>query len=67
MEAHGYLEMHNIAAPSLETSMASINEPILRETITIMLNGKPQIVYVDDIKEQLYGHLYPRLGLRYGG
>lgn len=66
MEAHGYLEMPNIAAPSVETSAASMAEPILRETMTIMVNGKPSIVYKDEIEKQLYKNLYSGLGLRYG-
>lgn len=67
MEAHGCLEMHAIATPSIEASAASMTEPILRETMTIMINGKPNIVYKDEIEKQLYKHLYSGLGLRYGG
>lgn len=67
MEAHGYLEMHNIATPSIESSTPSMAEPILRETMTIMVNGKPSVVYKDEIEKQLYKSLYSDLGLRYGG
>jgi hypothetical protein len=67
MEAHGYLEMPNIATPSIESSAASIVEQILRETMTIMINGKPNIVYKDEIERQLYKGLYSGLGLQYGG
>lgn len=66
IEAHGYLEMSNIAAPLIESSDATMTEPILRETMTIMINGKPNIVYKDEIEKQLYKHLYPDIGLQYG-
>lgn len=67
MEAHGYLEMPNTVSPSNETGAASIAEPILRETMTIMVNGKPSVIYKDDIEKQLYKNLYSGLGLQYGG
>lgn len=67
MEAHGYLEMSNLAVAYAESSAASMAEPILRETMTIMVGGKPTVVYKDEIEKQLYKHLYPQLGLRYGG
>ena len=66
MEACGILEMTNIAAPSIEPSCATMTEPILRETMTIMIDGKPNIVYKDEIEKQLYKHLYPDIGLQYG-
>lgn len=67
MEAHGYLEMPNLAASYTESVTASMAEPILRETMTIMVNGKPTVVYKDEIEKQLYKHLYSQLGLQYGG
>lgn len=67
MEAHGYLKMPNLAASYAEPIAASIAEPILRETMTIMVNGRQTVVYKDEIEKQLYKHLYPQLGLRYGG
>lgn len=67
MEAHGYLKMPNITTPSIEASCSSMANPILRETMTIMVNGKPSIVYKDELERQLYKHLYSGLGLRYGG
>ena len=66
MEAYGCLEMPNITVPSILPSAATMTEPILRETMTIMINGKPSIVYKDEIEKQLYKHLYPHLGLQYG-
>lgn len=66
MEACGYLTMPNVAAPSVEQSGASMVEPILRETMTIMINGEPTIRYKDEIEKQLYKQLYCGLGLHYG-
>lgn len=50
-----------------QTFTESMAEPILRETMTIMINGKPTIVYRDEIEKQLYDHLYSGLRLQYGG
>ena len=58
MEAVGYLEIPNLA---------STTEPILRETMTVMVDGSPTVVYKDEIEKQLYGSLYSHLGLQYGG
>ena len=66
IEAHGCIEMPNMAAPLIEPSYAAMTEPILRETMTIMIDGKPNIVYKDEIEKQLYKHLYPDIGLQYG-
>ena len=66
MEALGYLP-EPILSPVVETSVAELVQPILRETITIMVEGKPQIVYKDEIEKQLYKHLYSGLGLQFGG
>ena len=66
MEAFGYLP-EPIVAPSLEKSAATIVEPILRETMTIKVNGNPIIVYKDEIQKELNKHLLKGLGLQYGG
>ena len=66
MEELGYLP-EPILSPVVETSVAELAQPILRETMTIIVEGKPQIVYKDDIKKQLYKHLYSGLGLQFGG
>lgn len=66
MEAHGFLEMPNIATPFNESSAAAMTQPILRETITIIVDGKPVTKYRDDIEKELYKQLYSGLGLRYG-
>lgn len=66
MEALGYLP-EPILSPVVETSVAELAQPILRETMTIMVEGKPQIVYKDEIEKQLYKHLYSVLELQFGG
>ncbi len=66
MEALGYLP-DPIMAPTAESSAADLVQPILRETMTIMVNGNPTIVYKDEIKKELYKHLYSGLGLQFGG
>lgn len=59
MEALAYFEMPNLAA--------SMTEPILRETMTLMVDGSPTVVYKDEIEKQLCKSLYSHLGLQYGG
>ena len=51
----------------MEAIVASTTEPILRETMTVMVYGSPTVVYKDEIEKQLYGSLYSHLGLQYGG
>ena len=46
---------------SIERSENNAAQPILRETITIMQNGVPVIVYKDDIEKALYNSLYEAL------
>lgn len=45
----------------------ALTEPILRETMTVMVDGNPTVVYKDEIEKQLYKSLYSHLGLQYGG
>ena len=65
MEALGYLP-DPIMAPTVEPSVASLAQPMLRETMTIMVNGNPTTVYKDEIEKELYKHLYSGLGLQFG-
>lgn len=51
-----------LADPSSENLAA----PLLRETVTIMINGTPTQVYKDEIEKQLYSQLYSGLGLKFG-
>ena len=66
MEAHGLLEMPNIATPFVESGASAMSQPIIRETITIMVDGKPVTKYRDEIEKELYKQLYSGLGLCYG-
>lgn len=66
MEAYGYLEMPDLAIPSIENAAATMTEPILRETTTVFIDGKPTIQYKDEIEKMLYKHLYRGIGLDYG-
>ena len=66
MEAFGVLP-ESMVAPSLEPTIAELMQPILRETMTIMVNGKPIIVYKDEIQKELNKHLLKGLGLQYEG
>ena len=59
MESLAYFEMPNLAA--------STTEPILRETMTVIVDGSPTVVYKDEIEKQLYKSLYSHLGIQYGG
>ena len=52
----------NAADPSFENLAASL----LRETMTIMVNGTPTKVYKDEIEKQIYSQLYSGLGLKLG-
>lgn len=67
MEALAYFEMPNLASSYAEPIVSSMTEPILRETMTIIVDGSPTVVYKDEIEKQLYKSLYSHLGLQYGG
>ena len=68
MESLAYFEMPNLVAYSYaEPIVSSMTEPILRETMTVMVDGSPTVVYKDEIEKQLYKSLYSHLGFQYGG
>ena len=67
MEALAYFEMPNLASSHAEPIAASMTEPILRETMTVAVDGSPTVVYKDEIEKQLYKSLYSHLWLQYGG
>ena len=67
MEAIGCLEIPNLASSYAEPIVDSTTEPILRETMTVMVDGSLTVVYKNEIEKQLYGNLYSHLGLQYGG
>lgn len=66
MEALGYLP-ESIVAESNAPSVAELTQPILRETVNTIIDGKVVKVYKDEIEKQLYKELYSHLGLHFGG
>lgn len=66
MEALGYLP-EPIKAESVASSAAELTQPILRETVNMIIDGKVVKVYKDEIEKQLYKELYSHLGLQFGG
>lgn len=60
MEEVGYLQ------PTSDQLSAPIAENIARETKTICINGQQETVYVDEIKKELYKHLYAGLYMQFG-
>lgn len=48
-------------------SAAELTQPILRETVNMIIDGKVVKVYKDEIEKQLYKELYSHLGLKFGG
>ena len=67
MEALAYCEMPNLAYSYAESIVSSMTEPILRETMTVTVDGSPTVVYKDETEKQLYKSLYSHLGIQYGG
>ena len=66
MEAVGFLPEPSMAEPASQSVSNPVTEPILRETMVIRVNGKPQVVYKDEIERQLTRGLYQHLGLKFG-
>lgn len=62
-----YLPEPQIAMNIAQSAGIDAAQPLLRETMTIHIAGKPVVVYKDEIEKQLYNHLYSHLGLQYGG
>ena len=66
MEALAYMTesqvSENVASPNYQNLAA----PLLRETMTIMVNDTPTQVYRDEIEKQIYSQLYSGLGLKFG-
>lgn len=58
MEALGYLS---------EPVTADIAAPILRETVSRVVDGKVVTMYKDELEKILYKDLYSHLGLQIGG
>lgn len=55
------MEMVSMAESMAENVKVEMTEPILRETMTIMVDGKPQLVYKDVIEKEIYKELYFQL------
>lgn len=66
MEALGYLPESLVAESGAQLS-AEMAQPILRETVNIIIDGKVVKVYKDEIEKELYRSLYSHLDLNYGG
>lgn len=66
LEALGYLPesiMADVKAP-VTTDIAA---PILRETVSRVVDGKVVTMYKDELEKILYKDLYSHLGLQFGG
>lgn len=61
MEALAYL------LPAAKSSGIDASQPLLRETMTIVRDGKDITVYKDELENAIYSSLYSHLGLQYGG
>lgn len=61
MEALGFLPEPSLCETASMPISESAVQSSLRETIEIRINGKPMIVYRDDIEKQIYGHLHKEL------
>ncbi len=66
MEALGFLPEPPLLASASQPAAESAAQPVLRETMEIRVEGKPVIVYKDEIEKQLTRGLYAHLGLQYG-
>lgn len=67
MEALAYLPESQIAMSAAKSNMTDASQPLLRETMTIVQEGKNVVVYKDEIEKALYSGLYSHFGLQYGG
>lgn len=66
MEALAYMTDSQVSANAAGPSSENLAAPLLRETVTIMVNGTPTQVYKDEIEKQIYSQLYSGLGLKLG-
>ena len=62
MEALGYLP-----EPIMADAKAPVTAPILRETVSRVVDGKVVTMYKDELEKILYKDLYSHLGLQFGG
>ena len=66
MEALAYMTESQVLANVVNSNSENLAAPLLRETMTIMVDGTPTQVYKDEIEKQLYSQLYSGLGLKFG-
>lgn len=66
MEAVGYLP-EPLIADAVAPASAELLQPILRETVNTIYDGKIVKIYKDELEKELYKSLYSHLGLQYGG
>ena len=66
MEALGYLPEPIMADVKVPVT-ADIAAPILRETVSRVVDGKVVTMYEDELEKILYKDLYSHLGLQIGG
>lgn len=67
MEVFGYLPEPIVAEAGASSAAAELIQPILRETVNMIIDGKVVKVYKDEIEKQLYKELYSHLDLQFGG
>lgn len=67
MEALAYLPEPQITMGAAKPNVTKASQPLLRETMTIVQDGKNVVVYKDEIEKALYSGLYSNFGLQYGG
>ncbi len=64
---HKCLEAVGILPPkakeTLQSASGYLEQPLLRETMKIVVNGNPAIVYKDDVLKELMRSYYEYLGL----
>lgn len=63
---HKQMEEAFVAESGAQAS-AEMAQPILRETVNTIIDGKVVKIYKDEIEKELYKSLYSHLGLNYGG
>lgn len=56
-----------IMADAKTAVTADITAPILRETVSRVVDGKVVTMYKDELEKILYKDLYSHLGLQFGG
>lgn len=66
LEALGYLP-ESIMTDAKVAVAADIAAPILRETVSRVVDGEVVTMYKDELEKIIYKDLYSHLGLQFGG